>query len=163
MVEPLDNEIKEKISLRRELYKKVISGREELWDEYCRLRKEVKELVREKKLNIWREVVEKANTDFDGNKKELWAFVGRRTKGKRKKNIPSLKSEAGVSVTSTRGKLEVLQRHYQQLGKLSLDSNFDAEWKEEVESRYGSMSELCEDDFLDNEIEKGEIVKCIRE
>ena len=142
-----DNEIKEKISLRRELYKKVISGREELWDEYCRLRKEVKELVREKKLNIWREVVEKANT---GNEKEFWAFVGRRTKGKRKKNIPSLKSEAGVSVTSTRGKLEVLQRHYQQLGKLSLDSNFDAEWKEEVESnvsRYGSMSELCEDEF----------------
>ena len=86
----------------------------------------MKVLVREKKLNIWREVVEKANTDFDGSKKEFWAFVGRRTKGKRKK-IPSLKSEAGVSVTSTRGKLEVLQRHYQQLGKLSLDSNFDAE------------------------------------
>ena len=132
--------------MRRELYKKVISGREELWDEYCRLHKEVKELVREKKLNIWREVVEKANTDFDGNKKEFCAFVGRRTKGKRKKNISSLKSEAGVSVTSTRGKLEVLQRHYQQLGKLS---NFDAEWKEEDVSRYGSMSELCEDEFLD--------------
>ena len=29
-------------------------------------------------------------------------------------------------------------------------------------SRYGSMSELCEDEFLDKEIEKGEIVKCIR-
>ena len=38
-----------------------------------------------------------------------------------------MKSEAGVSVTSTRGKLEVLQRHYQQLGKLSLDSNFGRE------------------------------------
>ena len=157
-----DNEIKETISLRRELYKKVINGREDLWDEYCRLRKEVKELVREKKLNIWREVVEKASTDFDGSKKEFWAFVGRRTKVKRKKNIPSLKCEAGVSVTSARGKLEVLQRYYQQLGKLSLDSNIDAEWKEEVESnvsRYGSMSELCEDEFLDKEIEKGEIGK----
>ena len=95
----------------------------------------MKALVREKKLNIWREVVEKANADFDGSRKEFWAFVGRRTKGKRKKNIPSLKSEAGVSVTSTRGKLEeVLQRHYQQMGKLTLDTNFDAEWKEEVES-----------------------------
>ena len=119
----------------------------------------MKELVREKKHNLWREVV------FDGNKKEFWAFVGRRTKGKRKKNIRSLKSEPGVSVTSTRGELEVLQRHYQQLGKLSLDSNFDAEWKQEVVSnvsRYGSMSELCEDEFLDKEIEKGVIVKCIR-
>ena len=28
------------------------------------------------------------------------------TKGKRKKNIPSLKSEAGVSVTSTKGKFD---------------------------------------------------------
>ena len=55
-------------------------------------------VVRKRKLNIWREVVKKANTDFDGSKKEFWAFVGRRTKGKRKKNIPSLKSQAGVSV-----------------------------------------------------------------
>ena len=91
--------------------------------------------------------------------KEFWAFVGRRTKGNRKKNIPSLKSEAGVSVTSTRGKLEVLQRHYQQLGKLSLDSNFDVECKVSI---YGGMSDLLEDEFLDKEIEKGEIVKCIR-
>ena len=71
-----------------------------------------------------------------------------------------------MSGTSTRGKLEVLQRHYQQLSKLSLDSNFDAEWKEEVGtnmSRYGSMSELCEDGFLGKEIGKGEIVKCIRQ
>ena len=29
-------------------------------------------------------------------------------------------------------------------------------------SRYGSMSELCEDEFLDKEIEKGEIVNRIR-
>ena len=67
-----------------------------------------------------------------------------------------------MSVTSTRGKLEVLQRHYQQLGKLSLDSNLEAEWREVVESnvsRYGSMSELYKDD---KEIEKGEIVKCIK-
>ena len=79
-----DNEIMEKISLRQEAYKKVIKGREYLWDEYCRLRREVKELVGEKKLTIWNEVVEKVNVDFDGNRKEFWAFVGRRTKGKKK-------------------------------------------------------------------------------
>ena len=33
---------------------------------------------------------------------------------------------------SVTGKLGVLQRHYQQVGKLSLDSNNDAEWKEEI-------------------------------
>ena len=76
-----------------------------------------------------------------------------------------MKSDAGVSVTSTRGKWEVLQKHYQHLGKISVDSDFDANWKEEVESKvssYGSMSESCEDDHLDIAIEKGEIVKCIR-
>ena len=31
------------------MYKKAVSGRKELWDEYCRLCKEVKEAVREKK------------------------------------------------------------------------------------------------------------------
>ena len=77
-----DNEIKDKISLRREVYKKVSRGREDLWDEYCRLRKEVKELVRQKKLTMWKVekanvdfVVEKANVDFEGSRKEFWAFV----------------------------------------------------------------------------------------
>ena len=37
------NDIKERINLRREAYK-VIKGRKDLWDQYCRLRREVKEL-----------------------------------------------------------------------------------------------------------------------
>ena len=49
-----DSELKDKISLRQEVYKKVIRGREDLWDEYCRLCKEVKELVRQKKLTMWK-------------------------------------------------------------------------------------------------------------
>ena len=58
------------------VYRKVVNGRENLWDEYCRLHKEVKQLVIEKKLNIWNELVEKVNTDFNENRKEFWAFVG---------------------------------------------------------------------------------------
>ena len=99
---------------------------------YCRLRKEVKQLVIEKKLNIWNELVEKVNTDFDENRKEFWAFVGRKSKGKNK-NIASLNTDTGLSLTSTRGKLEVLQRHYQLLSNMSVDTVFDANWKEEVE------------------------------
>ena len=44
---------KDRINARREVYRKVVNGREDLWDEYCRLRKEVQQLVIEKKLNIW--------------------------------------------------------------------------------------------------------------
>ena len=61
--------------------------------------------------------------------------------------------------------MEVLQRHYQHLGKISVDSDFEANWKEEVETKvssYGSMSESCEDERLDIVIEKSEIVKCVR-
>ena len=36
-----DEQIKDKIYARREVYKKVVNGWEDLWDEYCRLRKEV--------------------------------------------------------------------------------------------------------------------------
>ena len=98
---------KDRIKVRQEVYRKVVNGLEDLWDEYCRLCKEVKQLVIEKKLNIWNELVEKVNTDFDDNRKELWTFVGRKTKGK-KKNIASLKSDTGMSITSTRGATKAL-------------------------------------------------------
>ena len=67
----------------------------------------MKELVRQKKLTVWKEVVEKANVDFQGSRKEFWAFVGRRTKTKNR-CIASLKGVEGVSVTSTKGRLEML-------------------------------------------------------
>ena len=54
-----DNDIKEKIKCRRELHKKMINGQKNLWGEYCKLRKELKELVVAKKLKVWNEVVEK--------------------------------------------------------------------------------------------------------
>ena len=83
----------------------------------------------------------------------------------KRRNIASLKSETGLSLTSTRGKLEVLQRHYQLLSKMSVDSVFDVDWKEEVEENvngYSSLSEEVTDSLLDKEIEKGEIAKCLR-
>ena len=43
---------------------------------------------------------------------------------------------------------DVLQRHYKKIG---VDSDFDTNRKEEVESKvsnYGSMSESCEDDLF---------------
>ena len=45
------------------------------------------------------------------NRKEFWAFACRRTKGKRR-GVTALSNSAGVSVTSTKGKLGVLKRHY---------------------------------------------------
>ena len=159
-----DDEIKAKIEQRRELYKRILRGEDGLWEEYVRLRKEVKQLFTEKKLQIWNEVVDKANSDYEGNKKEFWVFVGRRTKGK-KKGIVALRNSAGVSVTSTKGKLEVLKTHYRHLGSCSVDSAFDDSWKKEVDeqvSECSSVSKACEDSVLDREIEREEIAVCVR-
>ena len=63
-----------------------------------------------------------------------------------------------------KGKLEAFQKHYEHLGRVSIDRDFDSNWKELVErkvSMCGSLSKVCEDEALDREIEKAEIVKCI--
>ena len=44
----------------------------------CRLCREVKDLVREKKLAVWNGVVERVSGDFEGSKETVWAFVGRK-------------------------------------------------------------------------------------
>ena len=46
-----------------------------------------------------------------------------------------MKSVEGVSVTSTKGKLGVLQKHYQHLGRVSVDSDFDEDWKGELKAK----------------------------
>ncbi len=90
--------------------------------------------MRKKKLDIWNEVIEKANEDFHDNKKEFWVFVGRTSKGIHK---VSLKRTSGSSVISTKGKTEVLQEHYERLGRASVD---DDSWKEHAENEVEEMS-----------------------
>ena len=51
---------------------------------------------------MWNNIVQKANQDFEGNKQQFWSFVGRRTKCKNK-TLSSLKNDAGISVSSTKG------------------------------------------------------------
>ena len=43
-------------------------------DEYCKLRKEVKEAVRKKKLGIRDKVVKTVNADLEVSRKEFWAM-----------------------------------------------------------------------------------------
>ena len=117
-------------------------------------------MIVKKKIDIWNDVVEKVNTDYEGHRKEFWAFVGKRTKSK-KRAIGSFRSDKGVSVTSTRGKLQVLQKHYKSLGRMSEDNDSDGEWKEEVETKCMCSSLLYEDEYLDRELCKGEIEKCV--
>ena len=72
-----DSEVKDKINFRRKVYKNVLDGNKDAWIKYCKLWKEVKDLVR-KKTGIWNDVVAKVNTDYEVSRYEFWAFVGRR-------------------------------------------------------------------------------------
>ena len=91
-----------------------------------------------------------------------FGFVCRRTKCKNK-TISSLKSEAGISVSSTKGKLQILQQHYKLLGTSVVDSAFDDEWKLEVEEKVLEYSKQNLKDLdLDKEIEESVIVRCIK-
>ena len=73
------------------------------------------------------------------------------------------KSEARISVSSTKGKLQILQQHYQLLGAGVVDSAFDDEWKLEVEEKVLEYSKQNLKDLdLDKEIEESEIVRCIK-
>ena len=76
-----------------------------------------------------------------------------------------MRNSAGVSVTSTKGKLEVLKTHYRHLVSCSVDSAFDDSWKEEVDeqvSECSSVSKAYVDRVLDKEIEREEIAVCVR-
>ena len=74
-----------------------------------------------------------------------------------------MKSEAGISVSRTKGKLQILHQHYQLLGTSVIDSAFDDEWKFEVEEKVLAYSKHNLKDLdLDKEIEESEIVRCIK-
>ena len=76
-----------------------------------------------------------------------------------------MRSDAGISVSSTKGKLNILQSHYERLGSSSVEAAFDDDWREEVENIVRDCIELsvaCEDDILDREIDSAEISRCLR-
>ena len=66
-----------------------------------------------------------------------------------------------MSVTCTQGKLEVLRRHYEGLDmRMSVDDNFEADWKEEIASTLdtcSSLSEVRENDRLCRQLDRKEI------
>ena len=73
-----------------------------------------------------------------------------------------MKSEAGISVSSIKGKLQILQQHYLHLRTSVVDYAFDDKWKLAVEEKVLEYSKQNLKDLdLDKEIEETEIVRCI--
>ena len=58
-----------------------------------------------------------------------------------------------------------MRRHYEELGKVSVDDNFEADWKEEVVSTLKTcsiLSEVSENVRLDRQIDREEIAQCVK-
>ena len=97
--------------------------------------------------------MEKANADFEANKKEFWV-EGQRVEREELKN---------ESVTSTKGKLKVLQSRYQRLGSFSVDDAFDdRKWIYSKVNECHRCSVEHDDPVLDREIELQERARCVR-
>ena len=45
-----------------------------------------------------------------------------------------MRSDTAISVSSTKGKLDILQSQFEHLGSISVEPAFDKNWKEKVES-----------------------------
>ena len=65
-----------------------------------------------------------------------------RSSRSKRRGIAALKNSAGVSVTSTKGKL---MKHYQGLGTCSVYTAFDDSLKEEVDKKVSEFSSLSAD------------------
>ena len=55
--------------------------------------------------------------------------------------------------------------HYEELGKVSVDDNFEADWKEEVVTTLetcSNLSEVSENNRLDRQIDREEIAQCVK-
>ena len=57
-----------------------------------------------------------------------------------------------------------MRRHYEELGKVSVDNNFKVDRKEEVVStlKTCNLSEVSENESLDREIDREEIAQCVK-
>ena len=153
-----DDELKEGIGERREVFKQYLGeGSEESWEKYRAKRKQVKGLVKKKKKSIWDEVVQKANGGLEGNVKQMREGIS----GMVKKiaqggdtGVATLRGVNGGLVSSGKGKREVLAGHYKRLGVPSENEDFDQVFKKEVDAWAQKEEETSKADVGNVELEK---------
>ena len=131
-----DEEVKEAIRVRRETHTKCLSSESTVgWEEYAEARHAVKKMVEKKKKGVWEDVVRKPNEDFDGGMKQMRLGIQgniRNRAGKIDNEIATPRAQNGNTVSSSKGKREVLVEHYRKLGTPKPNAKFDAEFEKEI-------------------------------
>ena len=68
-------EVKEAVTVRTKAHTRYASSKTTTgWEEYDIARKKVKQMA-EKKEGIWKDAVNKTNTDFEGGMKQVWVGI----------------------------------------------------------------------------------------
>ena len=136
------------------------------WSEYLRIRKELKQKIREKRKICGDDFMANVNNNYRKNIKAFWKFVNGSVKSN-KNRIESLIDGSGNSFYSHTGKLKILKAHYEKLGSELGTNSFDDSWKEEVSNsvkRFEAMS-FCDSHFngmLDQTMTLAEVSNVVR-
>ena len=141
-----DDEVRQAIKTRREQHTKWCETRKPRdWVEYCKLRKEVGVLVREKKKLGWSKLLEQVKGSYGGDKKLFWSLV-KKLKNHRKIEATAtsaVKNKLSNVVTSPEDRREAWAEFYEDLGKAKTHptpGRYDDEFKRRVEEEVEEFS-----------------------
>ena len=125
-----DEELRQMVRDRRDCSAKGLN-KDNNWNEYLRLRKELKQKIREKRKICREEFMANVNSNYRKNVKAFWKFVSGSIKSN-KNRIETLVDSSGNRCSSHAGKVKILKSHYEKLGSELDIQSFDDSWKEEV-------------------------------
>ena len=163
-----DEELRQLVKDRRACFAQGLDS-DSNWSKYLRIRKELKQKIREKRKICREEFMANVNNNYRKNIKAFWKFVNGSVKSS-KNRIESLIDGSGNSFYSRAGKVKILEAHYEKLGSELGTHSFDDSWKEEVSNSvklFEAMS-FCDSHFngmLDQTItlaEVSHVVKAIK-
>ena len=90
-------------------------GNDSNWNEYFKIRKELKQIIRDKRKICKEEVINDVNSDYRKNIKAFWEFVNGSIKSSAKSKCETLTDDSGISFSSHTGKVKILKSHYKNL------------------------------------------------
>ena len=139
-----DDELRQLVKDRRACFAQGLDN-DSNWSEYFRMRKVLKQRIREKKKVCREEFMANVNNNYRKNIKAFWKFVNGSIKSSVKNRIETLTDGRGNSFSSHTGKVKILKTHYEKLGSELDAKSFDDSWKEKVSNsikHFESMSFL---------------------
>ena len=101
-----DEEIRQPVKDCRPCFAQGL-GNDTNWNEYFKIRRELKEKIRDKRKNCKEEVMNNVKSTYRKNMNAFWKFVKRSIKSSAKIRIETLTDDSSNSFASHRGKVQI--------------------------------------------------------